>query len=450
MSAQNPAPERRPASDVSPWVGLVGLATLLGWIVFARLWPSLVVAFDMDAPPEPLSGPHSALLAMALTGFAMAGWSLFVDKVHRRASTGIDWSRARPLAEVIDVSVTKLVGLWVTWLVIGAFYALGRWYWDGQYLFAMGVLGAAVIPMAAISVPYVMWLDRYLIEPRDQAWHFGAMLGGREAWQPGEVKRHWRAWVIKGFFTAFMISIIPAGFAAVVEADFGEIARDPVRIGMILFELLFVVDVQIGTVGYLLTFRPLDAHIRSGNPFLAGWIAALICYPPFVHAFMGPGGVIQYEYDTAGWGFWFVGHSPVMWVWAGWLIFLTAVYAWATVAFGIRFSNLTYRGVLTNGPYAFTRHPAYLSKNLFWWCSTLPFLVTTGSLIEAVRNTVFLACVSGIYYWRARTEEAHLLAEDAKYRAYHAWMAEHGAITSRLGQLLSRARPRRLQPQPAE
>src|SRR5690606_16618953 len=121
MSAQLPAPERRPASDVSPWVGFVGLATLLGWIAFARLWPSLVVAFDIAAQAERWSGPLSALLAMALTGFSMTAWSVLVDEVHRNPSTGIGWSRARPLAEVIDVSVTKLVGLWVTWLFIGAF-----------------------------------------------------------------------------------------------------------------------------------------------------------------------------------------------------------------------------------------------------------------------------------------------------------------------------------------
>ena len=35
-----------------------------------------------------------------------------------------------------------------------------------------------------------------------------------------------------------------------------------------LFDILFTIDVQIGTVGYILTLRPLDAHIRSGNPFL--------------------------------------------------------------------------------------------------------------------------------------------------------------------------------------
>jgi protein-S-isoprenylcysteine O-methyltransferase Ste14 len=449
MSAPSPRP-RPPASDVSSWVGLVGVATLLGWIMFARLWPELAAMFDLPASRGVLSGPNSALAAMVLTGLAMAAWSLLVDKVHRRPSTGIDWSRPRPLRAVVEVSVTKICGLWITWLAIAALYCLGRWYWDGQYLFAMKVIGLAAGPMVMLSVPYVLWLDRYLVEPRDHAWHFGAMLLGKEPWEPGEVKRHCRAWLIKGFFSAFMISILPAGFAAVVETDLAAIAHDPVRLGTSLFELLFVIDVQIGTVGYLLTLRPLDAHIRSGNPLLAGWVAALLCYPPFVYGFMGQNGIIQYEYQTAGWGYWLAGHDAVLWVWAAGLATLTAIYAWATAAFGIRFSNLTYRGVLTNGPYRWTRHPAYLSKNLFWWLSAMPFLVTTGSLLEAVRNSVFLGVISAIYYWRARTEEAHLLAEDPKYRAYHAWMGEHGAITGRLTRALAWARPRRLQVQPAE
>ena len=267
------------------------------------------------------------------------------------------------------------------------------------------------------------------------------------------MKKHWRAWIIKGFFSAFMISILPPGFAHVVETDISQVAANPVAIGTLLLELMFVIDVQIGTVGYLCTFRPLDAHIRSGNPYLAGWLAALLCYPPFVFGFMGGGGVLQYEYNTAGWGYWFDGHPLVLWLWAALLVFLTAIYAWATVAFGIRFSNLTYRGVLTNGTYRYTRHPAYLSKNTFWWLSVLPFMVTSGSLVDVVRNTFFLGCVSAIYYWRARTEEAHLLGEDAKYREYHAWMAEHGLITSRLRKLARRVNPRPLAPaslQPAE
>jgi len=390
------------------------------------------------------------LAAMAFTGALMALWSVLVEKVHRHPSTGIDWDRPRPLATSLQVSATKIAGLWATWALIGFLYCLGRWYWDGQYLFAMHVIGWAALPIIVLSVPYVLWLDRVLVEPRDHAWHFGAMLIGRESWDADEVKKHWRAWIIKGFFGAFMISILPAGFAAVVGADWSHIVHDPVQTGNALFDILFTIDVQIGTVGYLLTLRPLDAHIRSGNPLLAGWLAALICYPPFVYAFMGNGGVIQYEYNTAGWGYWLAGHNALLWVWAGLLAALTTLYAWATVAFGIRFSNLTYRGVLTHGPYRLSRHPAYLSKNLFWWLSTLPFLVTSHSPVDMIRDTVFLGCVSAIYYWRARTEEAHLLREDAKYREYHAWMQKHGLVTARLARLLGRARPRRVAVQPAE
>ncbi len=46
---------------------------------------------------------------------------------------------------------------------------------------------------------------------------------------------------------------------------------------------------------------------------------------PFVFAFMGNGGMIQYEYNTAGWGYWFEGNDMLLCAWAGWLAFLTAV-----------------------------------------------------------------------------------------------------------------------------
>lgn len=450
-AARTPVPPL-PPSDVPARVGLVGLAVLLAWIALCRAWPVLVTDHGFPGQAAPMSGPYAALTAMFLSGIAMAVWSVLVEKVHRNPSTGIDWDDPRPVGETIEVSGTKIAGLWLTWAAIGAFYCLGRWYWDGQYLVAMQVIGAAAVPAFVLSVPYVIWLDRVLKEPRDHTWHFGAMMLGREAWDGDQVKKHCRAWAIKGFFSAFMISILPPGFAHVVEADLGQVAADPVRLGTMLAELLFVIDVQIGTVGYLLTFRPLDAHIRSGNPFLAGWLAALLCYPPFVYGFMGNGGIIQYEHNTAGWGYWLQGHDLLLWLWAGWLTFLTAIYAWATFAFGIRFSNLTYRGVLTNGPYRYTRHPAYLAKNTFWWFSVLPFMVTSGSMVDVVRNTFFLGVVSGIYYWRARTEEAHLLAEDAKYREYHAWMEQHGLITSRIARLFARVNPRPVSPalHPAE
>ncbi|QFT77291.1 isoprenylcysteine carboxylmethyltransferase family protein [Erythrobacter sp. THAF29] len=432
-----------PKSDVSAGVGLAGLLGLFGWILFCRNYPVFAEWAGLTGALSPergvLSGPYAAVAAMLFTASPMAVWSVLVDRVHLRPSTGIDWSLKRPPSKANPITFVKLVGLWATFAILAALYGLCRWYWDGQYLFAMEVLTAAVFPLVVLSIPYVAWLDRHMVEPRDAAWHFGALLLGQNGWEVEQVKKHWRAWIIKGFFGAFMISILPPGFAYVVEADLATIASNPVALGMLCITLLFVIDVQIGTVGYLFTLRPLDAHIRSGNPFVAGWLAALLCYPPFVWGLIGSNNqVLSYESNVEGWGYWLAGNEPLLWAWAAWLVFLTAIYAWATVAFGIRFSNLTYRGVLTNGPYRFTRHPAYLSKNLYWWFSVMPFLVTSGSSADMIRNTFFLLVVNAIYYWRARTEEAHLLAEDPKYREYYDWMEEYGLITAPLARVKRR------------
>lgn len=432
-----------PKSDVSAGVGLAGLLGLFGWIAFCRAFPLIAETMGFTGAFSPergvLSGPYSALLALLFIAGPMAVWSIVVDRVHLRPSTGIDWNLKRSVADVLPVSTIKIIGIWATFAVLAGMYGLGRWYWEGSYLFAMEVLSIAVVPLIVLAVPYVIWLDRFMIDPKDSSWHFGAMLMGRDDWDGEQIKKHWRAWLIKGFFGAFMISILPGGFAFVVQADPAIVLSNPVEIAVLLITVLFMIDVMIGTVGYLFTLRPLDAHIRSGNPFLGGWIAALICYPPFVLGIIGGNSqIISYERGTAKWDYWMADNETLLYFWGAWLVVLTAVYAWATVAFGIRFSNLTYRGVLTNGPYRYTRHPAYLSKNLYWWCLHLPFLVTSGSAGDALRNCFFLLIVNGIYYWRARTEEAHMLAEDPKYREYYDWMEHRGLITAPLARIKRR------------
>jgi hypothetical protein len=80
----------------------------------------------------------------------------------------------------------------------------------------MEVFGAAIPFLLGLSVPYVLWLDRYLKEPRDGAWHFGTWLIGQSGWNAEDIRHHARAWAVKGFFLAFMFSIVPGGFAHVV------------------------------------------------------------------------------------------------------------------------------------------------------------------------------------------------------------------------------------------
>ncbi len=443
-------PDPKPVSAVSNAVGLCGITGLVLAVCIARNFGAILENLGFPGWPERADGGYSALVALVFCGLPMVLWSLFVDKVHRRPSTGLDWSLKRPVADVLDISIVKIAGLWATWGAIAAIYGLCRFYWDGNYLFSMEIFQASAIPLVLISVPYVVWLDRYLVNQRDGAWHLGAWIAGRNDWDKDEIFHHLRAWAVKGFFLAFMISIVPGGFRDIVNMDFAVVASNPVLLANALITGMFLVDVQFATVGYMLTMKPLDAHIRSANPYLAGWVAALMCYPPFI--LMNNGGPLDYHIGTSDWAYWFQGQTLLLWIWGGLLVALTAIYAWATVAFGLRFSNLTHRGILTHGPYAFTKHPAYLSKNSYWWLATMPFLVTTGSTADMIRNTAILALVSGIYYWRAKTEEKHLLSDPA-YAEYAAWMDRY-AIVPRFFAALGRLAGNRLRKardvQPAE
>lgn len=404
-------PDPRPCSAVSSGVGLAGLAGLAIWIGIARYWQ--------------MTGEFSAITAVFACAMPMVAWSVFVDRVHRNRTTGIDWSRpARPLSETQDISMTKLAGLWATWTIIAATYACGRFYWFGNYSFAMKWLGIAAPVMFVASIPYILWLDTRLKNPRDGAWAFGSLLMGDRTADRSAIADHARSWAVKAFFLAFMLSGFPRNFFDVVTRP-TPLPTDPVAIANFLIAVMFMIDMTMATVGYILTMKPLDAHIRSATPYASGWIAALLCYPPLSP--MVNGGVLDYKVGTADWSQWFRWHPALLWADGAALVVLTGIYAWATVAFGLRFSNLTHRGILTHGPYAWMRHPAYVSKNLFWWLSTLPFLVTTGSWVDAVRNTAILATVSGIYWWRARTEERHLGA-DADYREYARWIDRNGVF----------------------
>jgi len=424
----------RPPSAVSGGVGFVGLAGLATCTAIA--WGYGV------------QGPLASLVALVACAAPMLAWSLAIDKVHRNPTTGIDWNRPLPpLAETLDISLAKIAGLWGIWAAIGALYCLGRWYWSGPYLFSMQLLGMACVPMLVLSIPYVIWLDRRLAEPRDGAWHFGQWLIGRGDLADREAIHEFvRQWAIKGFFLAFMISIVPGNWIETVRPDWSWIVASPVNLTGWLIAAMFMIDVVFATVGYALTMKPLDSHIRSANPHAAGWTAALICYPPFI--MMSPGGPLDYHQGSSDWSYWLADHPVVLALVGAWLVLLTAIYAWATVAFGFRFSNLTHRGILTHGPYAWSKHPAYLSKNLFWWCAVLPFLATTGSPVDMARNTFTLALVSGVYYWRARTEERHLM-EDPAYREYAAWMARNAPLP-RLIAVLRRRWDRPQEAVPAE
>src|SRR3546814_12885963 len=106
-----------------------------------------------------------------------------------------------------------------------------------------------------------------MICPRTSCGKFG---GGLIA--PGEpadtttIGQQLRAGSGKGVFTACMLAIVPGNFAALVTVPLREVTANPYLTGLWAINFLYLVDVHIATVGYILTLKPLDAHIRTANP----------------------------------------------------------------------------------------------------------------------------------------------------------------------------------------
>jgi len=180
-------------------------------------------------------------------------------------------------------------------------------------------------------------------------------------------------------------------------------------------QIILVVDLGLFTIGYLVEMPRLKNEIRSVDPTLLGWAAALLCYPPF-NALTGRilGSNVsdfpRFDDPTA--------HLSLNLL----LLALMAAYASASVFLGLKASNLTHRGIVSRGPYALVRHPAYVCKNMAWWIGSAP-LVSLAFSQSMVSGLGALAGVVGwtlLYVMRALTEEDHLRSVDGDYAAYAA------------------------------
>lgn len=182
------------------------------------------------------------------------------------------------------------------------------------------------------------------------------------------------------------------------------------------FQLILFVDTLLFTLGYIIEIPALGNRIRSVDPTFFGWFICLACYPPF-NDFTGR--FLQWQSSD----FPYFANDFVHLTVNVTLLIALAVFSWASVALGFKASNLTNRGIVTHGPYAFVRHPAYAAKNFAWWLGALP---TVGMLFAASNwsgMTYALIALLGwtlIYVLRAITEERHLLMSNNGYKEYAA------------------------------
>jgi protein-S-isoprenylcysteine O-methyltransferase Ste14 len=182
---------------------------------------------------------------------------------------------------------------------------------------------------------------------------------------------------------------------------------------LLAFKALLMIDVAFFTVGYVIEIPALGNEIRMVDPTVSGWLVCLVCYPPFNQAF---GAFFPWQASD----FPRFDHTAIHVAFNCAILASMAIYAWASVALGLRASNLTNRGIISSGPYAWVRHPAYTAKNLAWWIGALPAVAAafTQSLGAGLWALASVAAWTIIYALRALTEERHLLMLDNGYSRY--------------------------------
>lgn len=440
-------PQQAPQPPRSAAHFVLNLAALAGGL--ATMW-----AWWQMHPGDTL---HTALWSCVAVAAIIGGAELLWLRVDRRSSTGLAPQSLRAVSPA-RVAV-RLLGLGATVGLIALAYWLFPEYHFGFYgsganFYAPCRRLLGVIWPALIAVPvYFAWADRRIAEPRDGYWQLGALLCRQQSLAQADwplLRAHLMGWVVKAFFLPLMVVYLDGEVRALANAGSGlpatwhalgqVLANLPgslhplPRLDLLpyqfLYELSYTVDLLFCVVGYSLTLRLFDSHIRSTEPTLFGWLVALLCYQPF-YSVIG-NNYLAYD-DNLYWGELVAPWPLLRYFWAAAIIALLFIYALSTVAFGLRFSNLTHRGIITGGPYRFTKHPAYIAKNLSWWLISVPF-VSHLSAWEALRNSCLLGLLNLIYFLRARTEERHL-SRDPQYVAYALWIDQHG-LFRRFGRLL--------------
>jgi protein-S-isoprenylcysteine O-methyltransferase Ste14 len=238
----------------------------------------------------------------------------------------------------------------------------------------------------------------------------------RTVFRPRASRVVWMSLVVKFFFIPIMFKFyLDNGYHLVKDLEDivrhlqGDPEFSPGLMGSIetgyyfCNTALIFIDVCLASLGYFITMRWLDSGMRSVDLSLLGWASCLACYMPFNK-------IISWQMGMQTADITLIAHPGLRLAAMAGVLLCLGVYTWSTLAFGLRFSNMTHRGLFTRGPYAFVRHPAYVAKNLSWWIESAPNL-------HDLRALLCLLGWNGIYYLRAVTEERHL-SLDPRYKTY--------------------------------
>jgi protein-S-isoprenylcysteine O-methyltransferase Ste14 len=404
-------------SALTGWVGLVGFVLGVIWLnkagplyQLSRYWEGLILMAFTSVPML----VHDAVL------LGYGGRGRPVDGITRQR----DYSFAR-------VGI-KLLGL------LGTLALLALLYWvfpeynpslkpdAGFYSNFFTLCWKAGPWVLGVCAVYFYFVDARLDDPHDGYWYFGRLLLWRRGIDWAKVRNHLRTWAVKGFFLPLMFTFLcnnlpglhwhaehAAGFKQLFHGAEANLALSQALFNY-LNNFIFSIDLAFVACGYVLTLRLVQSHVRSAEPTMLGWTAALVCYLPFWKMI---GDLYLGYWSDGNWESKLSQYPVLLYSCGIGILIFETIFVWATISFGLRFSNLTHRGIVTKGPYYFTKHPAYISKICAFFLTALPWIDSRG-FGQGLRNLFMLAGLSFVYWLRAKTEERNLSSMDPAYSMY--------------------------------
>jgi len=427
-------PNTRPdfiPSAITGWVGVAGFLIGVLWL-------------NKAGPLYELSRYWEGLILMGFTSLPMIACDALL--LRFRSPEGPIDGITKQHAYSIERTLVKLLGLLVTVGLLALLYWVFPEYNpsfkpDAGFYSNFFLLCRKAGPyVLGVCVVYFYFVDARMTEPRDGYWYFGrVVLFKFKDVDWAKVKNHLRTWAVKGFFMPLMFTFLCNNLPglhwraehAQAWRQFSDgsgmvAAQGFIQLNHYLHNFLFSIDLAFVACGYILTLRWVQSHVRSAEPTALGWTAALVCYQPF---WTTVGNLYLGYWSDGDWISKLPTFNLTMFYLCGYgILFFETVFVWATIAFGLRFSNLTHRGIVTGGPYFFTKHPAYVSKLCAFFLTSLPFVDTRGEVLinfggvmfttYGLRNLFMLAGLAFVYWVRAKTEERNLSSMDPGYGIY--------------------------------
>lgn len=375
--------EAPPRSAVPITDGLIGLASVSAvWLLVYLTRPPLLVAAWL------------LILATALP--------MLLRELARHAPVGGATVRAMPLVWLLGFALGTAPFL----LIHGQHSGLEVW----------GMVWVIVAPAFLIRIGLELHRNGSI------AGGFPAALGqailSRDGSRFRDLAGPARVWALKAFF----IPLYTAALIALLTLTYTNGLGSPLAWLGLAVAFAYSVDLCFGLSGYLMASNSLVPTIRSTQTRLLGWLVCAVCYGPVVVHLPDLDAVLAEEiaWPTD------VSFDPLTIAGAVAMLALLVLFVSATVSFGLRFCNLSNRGLISAGPYRWMKHPAYFAHAGNAWILTFIFLPAAHIALGPVQWLAPVA-LTAIYWLRATTEEQHL-REDPDYVAYADWIARHGLV----------------------